>query len=126
MCTVEKMTEEMRSLARSSYSEAGYVLSGSSRPTGSPTARVNSRKRIKDTSGQGTSPNSTQARPVAKRALGTLGRRLTYSTLGNSYIAQNAYNKFVCLGTCSGSEPLTDRANVRALHHVCLQQVGEN
>ncbi len=82
-------TKEMRYLAQSSYNEAGCLPSSSS--TGSPTARVNSRKRTKDTSGQGTSPHTTQARPAAKRVLGTLGRRLTYSTLSNSYIAHKLY-----------------------------------
>ncbi len=75
---VEKTTEEMRSLAKSSYSNASRFSS----VTSSPTAREHSRKRVKDTSGHGASPHTTQARPAAKRALGNLGRRLTFSSLG--------------------------------------------
>ncbi len=56
---VEKMTEEMRSLAISSYG----IATRSSSLTGSPTARENSRK------------SHGEARPVAKRALGILDAR---------------------------------------------------
>lgn len=81
--SIEKSIAEMRSLASSSYSKAGYghsPRSGASNTcTGSPRAQSNSRKRVKDTSGLGASPHTTQARPVAKRALGASGRRLTYS-----------------------------------------------
>ncbi len=73
--SVEKTLEEMISLARSSYSKAGY----SETIANSPIARENSRKRVKDTSGETVSPHTTQARPKAKRALGTLGRRLTFN-----------------------------------------------
>ncbi len=76
LCSVEKTIEDMRSLAKSSYSKAGYI----SGPSTSPTARENSRKRVKDTSGEKASPHTTQARPVAKRSLGALGRRLTYNS----------------------------------------------
>ena len=79
------------------------IATRSSSLTGSPTARENSRKRIKDTSGHGASPHTTQARPVAKRALGNLGnlgRRLTFSSLGkvsadHMISSQSAYLKVV-------------------------------
>ncbi len=82
MHTIERLTEEMKSLASSSYSKAGHESLPSSSFTGSPTTREKSRKRIKDTSGNEASPHTTQARPVAKRALGTHGRRLVYSSVG--------------------------------------------
>ena len=79
--SVEKTIAEMRSLASSCYRKAGYdqppPCSSSSSPT---TAREHTRKRVKDTSGDGASPHTTQARPPAKRTLGALGRRLTFDS----------------------------------------------
>ena len=94
--TVEKVTEEMRSVARTSYGlpPASTASSSTSRlPSvtvlgGSPTSRTGSRKRVKDTSGEEASPHTVQARPVTKRALGAQGRRLTYSTLGKDLHVQ--------------------------------------
>ena len=87
--TVEKVTEEMRSLARTSYGLPPASTASSSTGTlpsvtvlgGSPTSRTGSRKRVKDTSGEEASPHTVQARPVTKHALGAEGRRLTHSTL---------------------------------------------
>ncbi len=79
LCSVEKTQEDMRSLARSSYSKAGYSETSHQAIASSPTARENSRKRVKDTSGERVSPHTTQARPKAKHALGALGRRLTFN-----------------------------------------------
>ena len=87
---VEKVTEEMRSLARTSYGLPPASIASSSTgrlpsvtaPGGSPTSRTGSRKRVKDTSGKEAPPHTVQARPVTKHAFGAQGRRLTYSTLG--------------------------------------------
>ena len=51
---MEKTTEEMKSLANSSYSKAGYAPPVNS----SPLSRESSRKRVKDTSGDTASPHT--------------------------------------------------------------------
>ena len=94
--TVEKVTEEMKSLARTSYGLPPTSTASSSTgrlPSvtvlgGSPTSRTGSWKRVKDTSGEEASPHTVQARPVTKRALGAQGRRLIYSTLGKDIHVQ--------------------------------------
>ena len=52
--SVEKTIEEMKSLANSSYSKAGYAPAVNS----SPLSRERSRKRVKDTSGDAASPHT--------------------------------------------------------------------
>ena len=52
--SVEKTIEEMKSLANSSYSKAGYAPPVYS----SPLSRERSRKRVKDTSGDTASPHT--------------------------------------------------------------------
>ena len=52
--SVEKTIEEMKSLANSSYSKAGYAPPLNS----SPLSRERSRKRVKDTSGDTASPHT--------------------------------------------------------------------
>ena len=52
--SVEKTIEEMKSLANSSYSKAGYAPPVNS----SPLSRERSRKRVKDTSGDTASPHT--------------------------------------------------------------------
>ncbi len=71
LCSVEKTLEEMImiSLARSSYSKAGYSETSHPAIANSPIARENSRKRVKDTSGKTVSPHTTQARPKAINVL---------------------------------------------------------
>ena len=51
---MEKTIEEMKSLANSSYSKAGYAPPVYS----SPLSRERSRRRVKDTSGDTTSPHT--------------------------------------------------------------------
>ena len=51
---MEKTIEEMKSLANSSYSKAGYAP----RVNSSPLSRERSKKRVKDTSGDTTSPHN--------------------------------------------------------------------
>ena len=62
---MEKTTKEMKSLANSSYSKAGYAPPVNS----SPLSRERSRKRVKDTSGDTASSHTALARPVAKRGV---------------------------------------------------------
>ena len=59
--SVEKTIAEMKLLANSSYSKAGYAASISS----SPLTRERSRKRAKNTSGDTASPHTALARPIA-------------------------------------------------------------